>query len=174
MRRYEHTPLTSIQAWSQRNTTLFETLFVYENYPVNVNPEQAPVRLPHPPSEQEPHNNGAPPAAIRIAAIQPHEQTHYPLTIVAAPGSELMLRIDYDQSRIDTQTAQRIIDHMQRLINALIDDPYQAVQEIDLLTEQERRQILIDWNDTRTDYPAQRCVHELVEEQARGSRTPSL
>ena len=39
-----------------------------------------------------------------------------------------------------------------------------------MLPEAERRQLLVEWNDTQTDYPRGRCVHELFEEQA--ARTP--
>ncbi len=52
----------------------------------------------------------------------------------------------------------------------VVDRPHQPVSEVPLLSEMERRQLLVEWNDTARDYPRDRCVHELFEEQA--ARTP--
>ena len=49
-------------------------------------------------------------------------------------------------------------------------DPDQRLSELPLLTEAERRQVLVEWSGPRTAYPRDRCVHELFEEQA--ARTP--
>ena len=45
-----------------------------------------------------------------------------------------------------------------------------AIGELPLLTEAERQQLLVEWNDTAADYPGDRCVHQLFEAQA--ARTP--
>src|SRR5262249_42932906 len=44
------------------------------------------------------------------------------------------------------------------------------IDELPLLTESERHQLLVEWNDTATDYPQDRCIHQLFEEQV--TRTP--
>src|SRR5258706_4844709 len=49
-------------------------------------------------------------------------------------------------------------------------DPEQRIGELPLLTEAERHQLLVEWNDTATDYPRDRCIHELFEAQV--ARTP--
>src|SRR5207302_1454311 len=48
--------------------------------------------------------------------------------------------------------------------------PDRAIAELPLLTESERQQLLVDWNATHLDYPRERCIHQLVEQQA--ARTP--
>ena len=49
-------------------------------------------------------------------------------------------------------------------------NPAQSVSELPLLTPAERHQLLVEWNDTQAEYPRERCVHQLFEEQAQ--RTP--
>jgi len=58
----------------------------------------------------------------------------------------------------------------QTLLEAVADDPDRRLAELPMLTDAEHQQLLIDWNQTTVDYPKDRCLHELVEEQA--ERTP--
>jgi amino acid adenylation domain-containing protein len=58
----------------------------------------------------------------------------------------------------------------QTLLEAVADDPDRRLAELPMLTDTEHQQLLIDWNQTTVDYPKDRCLHELVEEQA--ERTP--
>uniref|UniRef100_A0A2P1CZA1 AptA2 n=1 Tax=Nostoc sp. HIID-D1B TaxID=2027338 RepID=A0A2P1CZA1_9NOSO len=46
----------------------------------------------------------------------------------------------------------------------------QSIDDISALTEQERHEILIGWNDTKVDYPKHLCIHQLFEAQV--ERTP--
>ena len=62
------------------------------------------------------------------------------------------------------------MEHLQILLKGIVADPDQRISQLPLLTEAERRQLLVDWNDTQTEYPRDRCVHELFEEQV--ERTP--
>src|SRR5262249_11621607 len=50
------------------------------------------------------------------------------------------------------------------------DDPDRRVLDFPLLTEAERHQLLVEWNDTKRDYPKDKCIHQLFEEQV--ERTP--
>ncbi|HKM55690.1 MAG TPA: amino acid adenylation domain-containing protein, partial [Isosphaeraceae bacterium] len=58
----------------------------------------------------------------------------------------------------------------QRLLEGIVADPGQPISQLPLLTEDERHQMLVEWNDTARGYPADRCVHQLFEEQV--GRTP--
>ena len=51
-----------------------------------------------------------------------------------------------------------------------MEDPDQHLSELPLLSEAERHQLLFEWNDTATEYPRDRCVHELFEEQVERTR----
>jgi amino acid adenylation domain-containing protein/non-ribosomal peptide synthase protein (TIGR01720 family) len=79
-------------------------------------------------------------------------------------------RIEYNTDLFDPATIQRLITHWRVLLEAWTAEPDLRLGLVPLLTDQERQQILTDWNATRTNYAPGRCLHELVEAQA--ERTP--
>jgi len=76
--------------------------------------------------------------------------------------------IEYSTDLFDRSTIERMTEHFRQLLKAMADDPTQRVSELPLLNEQERRQILIDWNATDQSYPRGECIHELFAERAAG------
>ena len=78
--------------------------------------------------------------------------------------------LEYNTDLFERGTIQRTLRHFQTLLEGVTADPGQRIGELPLLTEAERHQLLVEWNDTRTDYPRERCIHELFEAQA--ARTP--
>ena len=60
--------------------------------------------------------------------------------------------------------------HFHALLESVIRDPAAAIGDLEILTAAERQQLLVEFNDTRTDYPKDKCVHQLFEEQVQ--RTP--
>ena len=73
----------------------------------------------------------------------------------------------YDANLFDKTTIVRMAEHFQTLLEAIVADPDQPISQLQLLTDREREQVLVEWNNTQVDYPQQRCVHQLVEAQAR-------
>jgi len=65
----------------------------------------------------------------------------------------------------DEATIRRLVGHFQTLLAGAAADPDRRLSELPLLTPAEERQVLHEWNDTRTDYPRDRCLHQLFEEQ---------
>jgi amino acid adenylation domain-containing protein len=144
--------LVEVQGWGDvpRGVPLFETLLVFENYPVQKAIQER---------EEE----------LRINNLRFVEQTNYPLTVAAVPGTELSLRIAYDDQRYESETVKRMLGHLQTLLGGMAANPEQRVGELSLLTKAEQEQ-LRRWNDTTTVYPRQGCVHRLFEAQV--ERTP--
>jgi len=64
----------------------------------------------------------------------------------------------------------RLIGHYETLLRGIIADPGERISRLPLLTETERRQLLVEWNDTAGDYALDHCIHELFEAQV--NRTP--
>jgi amino acid adenylation domain-containing protein len=92
----------------------------------------------------------------------------FDLSLVAADrGDVLDGHLEYDTDLFDAETAGRIIAQFTILLRGIVADPTRPVSDYPLLTPEERRRILSDWNDTTRAYPADRCIHELFEEQAR-------
>jgi amino acid adenylation domain-containing protein len=78
--------------------------------------------------------------------------------------------LEYNTDLFDDATAARMLGYFRTLLEGIAADADRRLSELRLLTEAERRRLLIEWNDTRRDYPSDRCVHHLFEAQA--ERTP--
>ena len=69
----------------------------------------------------------------------------------------------------DTATIARMGGHFERLLRGAVNNPNQRISRLPLITDAERNQLIVEWNNTQADYP-NRCLHQLFEAQA--SRTP--
>ncbi len=78
--------------------------------------------------------------------------------------------VEYRTDLFDQTTIERMIGHFQTLLEGIAANPEQRISALPLLTDPERQQLLIEWNDTKRDYPKDKCIHELFEAQV--ERTP--
>ncbi|MFQ5796993.1 MAG: amino acid adenylation domain-containing protein, partial [Candidatus Bipolaricaulia bacterium] len=74
--------------------------------------------------------------------------------------------VEYNTDLFDASTITRMLDHFQTLLESIVVDPVQRVLELPLLNEAERHQLLIGWNNPQVNYPKEKCIHQLFEEQA--------
>ena len=77
---------------------------------------------------------------------------------------------EYSTDLFDADRVERMLDHWRVVLESIVLNPAQRVSEIPLLTAAERQQILVEWNRTERDYPRDKCIHRLFEEQV--ERTP--
>ena len=70
-------------------------------------------------------------------------------------------KVQYNTDLFDALTIIRFLGHFQTLLEGIVADPDQRISELPMLTEGEKRQLLIEWNDTKTDYPRDKCIHQL-------------
>ena len=95
-----------------------------------------------------------------------HERTTYPITLTVYEQPSPRIRIAYDRTRVDDATAARVAGHFRTLLAAFEREPDTPVVRLPMLTEGERQQLLVEWNETARDYDLRRCIHQLVEQQA--------
>lgn len=76
----------------------------------------------------------------------------------------------YNPDLFDAATITRMAGHFRTLLEGIVNTPQRRVSELPLLTDAERHQILVEWNDTKADYPRNKCIQELFETQT--ERTP--
>ena len=81
-------------------------------------------------------------------------------------GGGYLGRFEYCTDLFDAQTIQRLCGHYCTLLQAIVREPDRSISMLPMLTEAERHQVLEVWNQTAVAYPAVRCLHEMVEEQA--------
>jgi amino acid adenylation domain-containing protein len=78
--------------------------------------------------------------------------------------------LEYNSDLFDRDTIARMAGHFQILLEAIVTNCQEPIATLQLLTPAEKQQILIDWNNTQIDYPHDKCIHQLFEEQV--ERTP--
>jgi non-ribosomal peptide synthetase component F len=83
-------------------------------------------------------------------------------------GMECLL--EYSTELFDRSTVQRILTHYTIILEGILANPQQRLLELPLLTEEERQQMLVEWNDTERDHGHELSIHQLFERQA--ERTP--
>ncbi|HEY6187654.1 MAG TPA: amino acid adenylation domain-containing protein [Pyrinomonadaceae bacterium] len=149
LRDYEYSSLAEIQKSSDitRGTSLFESLLVFENYPV----DEALLGQDRP---------------LKLSDVRSFELTNYPLTVVALPGTELSLQALSKRDRFDAATIERLLGHLKTLLLEIAASPGESVARVPLLDEDERRRILREWNETARAVKLESSISQLFEEQA--------
>jgi amino acid adenylation domain-containing protein/non-ribosomal peptide synthase protein (TIGR01720 family) len=153
-REHEYTPLVQVQGWSEvpRGTPLFESLVVFENYAADPDADVGAGRL-------------------RVASARAEEWTPYPITLVAAPGSEMELGLRWDAGRLGADGAERMLEQLARLLDQAAAGPDVRLADLDLLGEDERRQVLEEWNPSGLRHPSNDSIQAHFEAQAAGTPT---
>jgi amino acid adenylation domain-containing protein len=144
-RPFDHGSLAEIQALSgiPHGSPLFEAL----------------VSLEHASLEREL-------AARHPCRVEYFWQTNVPLTLVGQLDAEASLRLGFDPSRYDAGTAERMLGHFMRLLNALCTaSPDTPVSKLPMLSPSERHLLIDGWNQTEGPYPDELRIHDLFEAQ---------
>ena len=131
---HQHLGLAEIQSLAGLGE-LFDTLVVFENYPLDRSALAQPV------------------AGLALTSLEGHDATHYPLSLMAVPAERLRLRLQYRSDLFERSTVEAMGRRLVALLEAVVADPSQPIGRIDILEQEERQQILIDWNDTACEVP---------------------
>jgi amino acid adenylation domain-containing protein/non-ribosomal peptide synthase protein (TIGR01720 family) len=117
MRRYEHSPLVDVQGWSEvpRGRPLFESLVVFENYPVDRALQESPLSL-------------------RISEVRSFDRISYPLSLLVLPGECMTLRLKYDQDRFADGAVAQALAQLAGLCEQALRDPERPVGDFSLVT----------------------------------------
>ncbi|QLE43120.1 amino acid adenylation domain-containing protein [Nostoc sp. C052] len=78
--------------------------------------------------------------------------------------------IEYNTDLFDATTIARMVGHFQTLLEGIVANTEQHIANLPLLTAAERHQLLVEWNDTQTDYDLSECLHQLFAAQV--EKTP--
>ncbi|NEQ65703.1 MAG: amino acid adenylation domain-containing protein [Symploca sp. SIO2D2] len=76
----------------------------------------------------------------------------------------------YNRDLFTEETIGRMLSHYENLLSAAVEATDQPISKLSLMKEAELEQILVEWNNTKTDYPTDKCIHQLFEEQVQ--KTP--
>ncbi|MFN6462897.1 MAG: amino acid adenylation domain-containing protein [Nostoc sp. DedVER02] len=150
--QYAYFSLAEIQKLSDIPTgsQLFESLLVFENYPLNS-------------AKQETEKT------LEISHLSCFERTNYPITVVINPCLQLAGRIVYDSSCFDEETINRIIGHFQTLLLGMADNLQQYISQLSLLSAEEEKEIIKLENHQENNSINYKCIHALFEVQVEKS-----
>jgi non-ribosomal peptide synthetase component F len=81
-------------------------------------------------------------------------------------SSDLFGVVTYRRDLFEAETIERLMNHYLNVLRGIVRDSRRPVRELSLLSEGEREQIVVEWNETARPYPQDRCVHQVFAEQA--------
>jgi amino acid adenylation domain-containing protein len=84
-------------------------------------------------------------------------------------GHELTARAVYNTDLFNHLTIDRMLRHFQALLQSIVADPEQRILDLPMLTSAEKHRLLFDSNGAESDYPKNKCIHELFEAQVEKS-----
>ncbi len=100
-----------------------------------------------------------------------HRVARFDLTLSLMEGGDGVSGVaEYATDLYEGSSIERLLGHVRLVLEAMARDPEQQIGEISLLTQEDREKVVREWNQTETEYPAGKCVHELFELQV--ERTP--
>ncbi|MEU9304038.1 amino acid adenylation domain-containing protein, partial [Streptomyces sp. NPDC048269] len=144
---HQYLGLTDLQQLSGLGE-LFDTLVVFENYPLDADVLELP-------------------GGLNVSGIDGRDATHYPLILTAVPGARLQLRLDYRTDLYDRATADALLDRVVRVLASAVDRYTEPVGRLDTLSAGERQQILGEWNETGDRSPSKHSVPDVLAQQVR-------
>jgi amino acid adenylation domain-containing protein/thioester reductase-like protein len=139
---------------------LFETMFIFQKAQVTELSGLAGLAL------------GIPGTKIQLGELSfesielSAQPAQFDLTMMMAEvGDSLAARLFYNTSLFDAETIERMLRNFGAFLQGLVSSPEAPLDNIPMLSEGERRQVLVGWNDTEMEYPSTACVHHLFEDQ---------
>ncbi len=129
---------------------LFDVMFAYQNF------EASSLQIP----------------GLKLASQNSgHTVSKFDLTLTVSENVEqLHLNFEYSTELFEKDTIERFNTYFVKIVEQVVSNPETALSDIVIISEQERHQILEEFNDTKVDYPKDKTVIDLFESQV--ARTP--
>lgn len=146
MRFYEHVPVSEIKklAWDDPRSALFESIVVVEHDDLISSLREIC------------------PAAEFIRYGFSGEG----LGLFAHLNPELSLQMSFDRYRFSSDAIQQLATRYVRVLAEIANSPHRPIRDLVLFTEKERQQIVSEWKMAAPEFEAEKCLHELFEQQA--------
>jgi hypothetical protein len=149
-RNYQYTTLQDIKQWTGMKTELFDSLLVFENYPVD-------------------QLMTAGKGALQVENVSVYEQTNFPLTILIAAADEITLTLNFNASLLNPGIVANIISQFIYVLQQITDGIAVTLREISLTTVTDQS-TLKEFNNTCTNLQGEADVVSVFESQA--EKTP--
>jgi len=152
---HQHLGLSEIQSIAGTRE-LFDTTAVLENYPADLDALRTPA------------------AGLTVTNAAAHDGSHYPLSFMAIPGSRMTLRLDYRRDLFDPALIDAIAQRVRAVLEAMTSDLDLPLRTVEQIPAHERELVLVKWNDTARELPADTVVAMFATHVAAAPDAPAL
>jgi amino acid adenylation domain-containing protein/non-ribosomal peptide synthase protein (TIGR01720 family) len=152
-REYQYTRLADIQKWTGIQGDLFDTLLLFENFPVS-------------------NVVSARPWTMKVADVVAHDQNNYPLALSISIGDEIVIQFKYNSDLLEETYVEMIRTHFERTLEQITRQAAikSRTKELSWMGAAEQERLLFVFNPAAIKNVEDKTVHGLVEQQA--ARTP--
>ncbi|MFK8103148.1 MAG: non-ribosomal peptide synthase/polyketide synthase [Saprospiraceae bacterium] len=144
-REYQYTSISKVQKWSGIQGEFFDSILVFENYPIGDVLESD--------------------WALNAEVWQEKEQTNYLVSIAVAVTDQTHVKFLYNADLLASDYAETIKGHFETVLDEIIVLEKKDLNEVEMLTKSERLQLLSDFNDTALDYPREKTIIDVFQER---------
>jgi amino acid adenylation domain-containing protein len=152
---YHYYPLAEIQSAHPLKQNLLDHILIFENYPIT---EQIEGMI----SRGSENNQSSP---WELLNVDRFEQSSYDFNLVVGPGEQLQVVFSYNANVYEDGFVRKIFKHLKKVLQQVLDHAEGPAAAFTLLSEEDKEQILLEFNNTQTDYPEHKTIYQLFEEQ---------
>ncbi|OEU67171.1 MAG: hypothetical protein BBJ57_13615 [Desulfobacterales bacterium PC51MH44] len=138
-------------AVSQQKQGIIDHITAFENYPID---------------KQLQAVTGSGKYGLDVEKVKRFEHTNYNFSMIINPGTRLHIVFQFNQHAFAIDQIERMAGHLKEAVNAVLAKPRILVDEINILSSDERKEILTRFNDTDVRVPGNATIISLFEEQA--------
>ncbi len=149
---FENTPLPDIGSYSTLGGggSLFDTIVAIENYPLD--------------SRLLPEDS-----LLSVDSYSITEMTNYDLSVGIMFFNEIAIKFSFKPGLFEKETIENLAGHFKKIIQNMIEKPGTVLSQVELISSQEKNRILYEFNNTAAEYPEDKTIHQLFEEQVERS-----
>lgn len=147
LRQFQHTPLFNIKEWKKIQGDLFDSLIVFENYPMS-------------------KVIGTKAWSLQVEHFIITEHNNYPLSIVISGAEQLKIRFSYNTDLLEKYYVEKIGNHFENVLMQMLENINGTLGNIKLINKEEEEE-LKSFNSRQSEYPADKSIVSLFEEQSR-------
>ncbi|SYX84223.1 non-ribosomal peptide synthetase [Paenibacillus alvei] len=155
--KHDFVSLAEIQNLSEVKSDLIRSLLVFENYPIDEK------QL----NEEILKNNDL--KILNSVFVLPHqliEGSNYNITLVVNQDEKMTINFVYNENALVEADMSKIIRTFDAIVNQIIENRHVRVDDVEIIDDREKHHILHMLNDTRSNYPKDKTIIQLLEEQA--------
>ncbi|WP_200802847.1 AMP-binding protein, partial [Clostridium cavendishii] len=153
---YDFYPLAKIQSFSEAKEKLINNIMVFENYPVDDEGLNTELLIKN---------------DLQIIDFSGKEQTNYNFNLVVGYKDIIAIKFQFNELLYSKNNVEKIKNHFVNLIDEIITNENILVKDMEILGEDEKNKLLIEFNKTEAHYPNNKTIQELFEEQV--EKTPN-